>query len=212
MTMYSAEFLRDAGTETHRDVLHINETHWGYAVAYGAGQPGEASLRGGMMRFLGMCLVMASIGMWALPGAIAQADVLGFKLLICVLMAGMGVILLTRGGDMGRHEVQIDLGCREIRQVLRMKTEAETLLARHCFDEVRSVLIQQSDDGGATLYLRIKDQAGAVEVSKGDQSAVRKLAARISSDLGNLAIQEMPKRAAPAGSEMNAPQGASVRP
>ncbi|MGO4915402.1 hypothetical protein [Pseudogemmobacter sp. W21_MBD1_M6] len=212
MTMYNAEFLPDADIKMRRDALHVTETHWGYTFACGSGPETEASLRGGMMRFLGMCMVMAAIGMWALPGAIAQSDVLGFKLLVCVLLAGIGVILLTRGGDMGRHEVQIDRNCREIRQVLRMKTEAETLLARHCFDEVGSVMTQVHDDGSAAVYLRMKDQAAVIELSSGGASAIRKLALRVSADLGNLALRELPQRASQDVPVKASMPRASVRP
>lgn len=215
MTMCDAKFILnadvDAGINVRRDAQNITETHWGYRLSHGGGQDTAATLWGGVMRFLGMCLVMAAIGMWALPGAISQSDLIGFKLLVCVLLAGMGVIFLTRGQDAGCHEVQIDRTCREIRQVLRMKTGAETLLARHRFDEVRSVVMQVAEDDRATVYLRMTGNTGAVEVSTGGHGAIRKLASRISADLGNLATGERFQQTPTDVPVKAAMQGASVR-
>ena len=194
-----------------RGGLVVVETSWGCLVRTGAAQQTEVVLRGGAMRFLGACLILAAVGLWVLPGVLGGQDILGFRLVVSIFMAGGGFLLLSRGADMGTHEVHIDRDAKEIRHVLRMKSEKQVLVAQHGFEDVRAIMFKDGEDGTGVLFLGLKGRSEAFELATGEALAIDRLAQRICNDIGGVQVMRLPARVAAEEEKEEERQDTTVR-
>lgn len=176
--------------ETSKGTFQVDETHWGYIVKSIDDAHAPILLRHAMSWFVGTSLMVAIVGLWAMPGAMFDGETLIIKLgltAIFIAFAGLCFWLASRGVD---TEVHFDLARDEIRSVARSRQGAATLLDRVSFDDVGSVFLNRSPHktGRATLVIRLGSSPHLMEVAHGWEKDLTVLRDRIGTDLLNPAL------------------------
>ncbi len=174
-------------SDTPKRAFQIDETHWGYIVKSVEEADAPILLRQALSWFMGTSLMVAIVGLWAMPGAMFDGETLVIKLgltAIFIAFAGLCFWLASRGV---RTEVQFDLARNEIRSVARSRKGGVTLLDRLTFEDVGSVFLNRSQHGTgqAKLVLRLGCSPHLLDVAHGREDALTVLRDRIGTDMLN---------------------------
>lgn len=119
----------------------------------------ECAVLRGSSRFFGGVLVLASIGIWAVPVGAGDAGMVLMKLLVSVCLACVGALLVEAGRPGGADEVHMDTERRELRHIHRNCRGRQTLLARHDFADLADIRLRNglltvvSTNGAVVLQL-----------------------------------------------------------
>ncbi|WP_224824530.1 hypothetical protein [Cognatishimia sp. MH4019] len=177
-------------SETPKRAFQVDETHWGYIVKSMEEADAPILLRQAISWFMGTSLMVAIVGLWAMPGAMFDGETLIIKLgLTAIFMAFAGLCFWLASRGM-RTEVQFDLVRNEIRSVARNGKGAVTLLDRLTFEDVGSVFVSPSQHGTeqAKLVLRLGCSPHLLDVAHGREDALSVLRDRIGMDMLNPSI------------------------
>ncbi|MEL7213387.1 MAG: hypothetical protein AAGK92_12040 [Pseudomonadota bacterium] len=170
--------------------FQIDETHWGYIVRSVDEADAPILLRQALSWFVGTSLVVAIIGLWAMPGAMFDGETLVIKLGLSGIFAAFAGLCFWLSARGVRTEVQFDLARNEIRSVACDRKGVVTLLDRLTFDDVGSVFLNRSQHGTgqAKLVLRLGCSPHLLDVAHGQEEALTVLRDRIGTDLLNPSI------------------------
>lgn len=106
-------------------------------------------------RFVGAILVLASVGIWLVPIATADAFVVIMKLLVSVSMACFGAVLVEYGRNLMSEEVHLDPLRNELRHIRKDSDGRSHVVARFDFAELKDI---RMTDG----FLNVIDLTGEV--------------------------------------------------
>lgn len=117
-------------------------------------RPGRRAFAG-VLRFAGVVLMLAAVGIWILSVPLIDAEMMLVRLAVSVLFMCIGLMLLHAGRGQGRDEIHLDPRSRELRHVQR---------GRDGIARTRHV-IAMADIGGITVVdnaLIVRSPAGDV--------------------------------------------------
>lgn len=184
MTMTATE--PTFGTDRKREsVTTINETYWGYIVRCNTCDRSLAVVIQWIAALTGVSLVIASLGLWALPGSVMSPDVASFKLAIASLMGVFGVTLIWYASHGTKYEIQMDLARLEVREVLRNSKGEARVQNSLPFEKIGSVFMDraQKDNGKVALVLRLGNSAQVIEIARDYEENLTALRDRLGRDL-----------------------------
>lgn len=164
--------------------LEVTEAYWGYVLRTKDTNRTLSDVLQAFSLFGGVCLLFVAAAMWLNPAAVVSGEVLVFKLGTSGAMAAAGGLFVhfaTRGTY---TELQVDVSLSEIREVVRNRSGAPTLLGRYAFNAVDSVYIDRSGaNGQASLIMRYRNSAQLIEIANGDVEWLEGLRDRLGRDI-----------------------------
>ena len=107
-----------------------------------AGHPRDAVIAQIVRAFgavTGTACVLASVGLWILPGATSAAELLPFKLVLSGVFFLVGVSLIQLCNDRDRVEIQVDREGQEIRAVRQGRDGRSVVVAAVPFSKVGKI-------------------------------------------------------------------------
>lgn len=171
-------------TSRQAPAFRVTNTYWGYRVD---GRRAPLWLIGmqGVCWVMGVVMIAAAIGLWAVPGSDGGTGVMAFKLGASVPLAGIATLLLwhsSRGATMG---IEVDLRLGEVREVLSNRAGRTAVLARYGFDAIGGVHLDRTVGRGEAvdLVLRYRNTAQVLRVARGLEDEVVHLRDRLGRDL-----------------------------
>jgi hypothetical protein len=196
-----------------RPVYEFTETYWGYRID---GRRAPAWLIGFQVLCwgLGVALVIASVGIWVVPGSDAAGGLVAFKLGASVPMAAVAALLLWQSSRGTMVGVEVDLRLGEVREVLSNRAGRTAVMARYGFDAIGGVSLDRNAvrGGGAQLVLRYRGTAQVLAVAQGPEIALAGLRDRLGRDLmvGRRKRAEVEQTVAPAADTADATEVAAA--
>ncbi|MBY6047531.1 hypothetical protein [Vannielia litorea] len=163
-----------ASIEMHstREGLRITERLGGYVLS----EDGEIAAGQPMGRLLGVSLIVAGLGLLAVPMAVGLLT----KLVIGVVLIIAGGIIAVRASRAPRMELDVDLEKRLLRRRRLTASGQAQLVAQWSFDSISGIDVED-DAGRGALFVQSAGRKGAV--LRGAPDALREAARRIGSDL-----------------------------
>lgn len=119
--------------------------------------------------FIGAVLMLAAVGLWAMPGADWSGDLLLIKLVLSLMMVLGGIAMLHTPKASTSPEVEIDTIRREVR-VIRRNSGGDHVLSAHKFAELDRAELQ-----GAHMVLWAEGGVMLAEVAMSDPNVRRSL-------------------------------------
>ena len=160
--------------------MALEETYWGYIVASPRGGRGGLFIAQALSVAVAAILAGGGVALVALgDGAVGGPLRLGLAAL-ALLMAAPFLWYGTRGD---RVEIEIDISLGEVREVVRNRAGAPSLLARHSFDKVRGLDIRSSGPDMGRLYLRIAPGKRLLELLRGPVPVLEEVAEALDAEL-----------------------------
>jgi len=167
----------------------VFQTYWGYVVTEGDRAQNRGHVFERLGKLVGLACLMASIGLWVLPGTLFGPDVIVMKLALTVglLMCGAVMVWSARSGF--NDEMQVDLVRKELRLGQRNISGDYRLSAQVGFADIGSVFLMRSKKRGepTRLFLRIGNSDQALEVAEGRAQQLEDLKDRLTRDISNAA-------------------------
>ena len=157
----------------------LEETYWGYRIV------GEGPVP---LRFIIIQSMSMIGGSTFLAGAVTLAvmsryeDML-FRTPVVLLLIAVGVIAMWFASRGTAIQLEVDTMNGEVREVVRNRTGAQTVLSRYGFDCVGSVFIQRPNSMPASLVLRYRNTARTMPVASGAEADLARLRDRMGRDL-----------------------------
>jgi len=169
----------------HESVTTISETYWGYIVRCNTCDRSIAVVLQWVAALTGASLIIASLGLWALPGSVMSPDVASFKLAMASLMGVFGVTLIWYASHGTKYEIQIDLARLEVREVLRNAKGQARVQSSLPFEKIGSVFMdrKQKDNGKVALVLRLGNSAQVIGIAQDYEENLTALRDRLGRDL-----------------------------
>lgn len=176
--------------KSHKETFRVDETPWGYIVQITDDAHAPILVRQALSWFVGTSLMVAIVGLWAMPGAMLNGETFVIKMGLTAIFIAFAALCFWLASRRVRAEVQFDTSRSEIRSVARGTHGQATLLDRVSFDDVGSVFLNRSPHktGRATLVLRLGCTPHLLEVAHGREDALSFLRDRIGADLLNPAL------------------------
>lgn len=116
--------------------------------------------------FFGSVLVISALGLWAVPVVEGDTGMRLIKLLISIVLAGVGVMFfLSIDSAEDLPEIQVDTNKRELRIITRNGGEDGQVEAVHSFDELSEVTIRdrlltaRGENGQLVASVPLRDKA-----------------------------------------------------
>jgi hypothetical protein len=112
--------------------------------------------------FIGAVLILAAVGLWAMPGSDWSGDLLLIKLVLSLMMVLGGIAMLHTPNTSIAPEIEIDTIRREVR-VVRRGDDGDDVLSAHKFADLERAEMQ-----GAHMVLWAKGGVMLAEVAMSD--------------------------------------------
>ncbi|WP_390915107.1 hypothetical protein [Pseudosulfitobacter sp. SM2401] len=119
--------------------------------------------------FIGAVLILAAVGLWAMPGADWSGDLLLIKLVLSLMMVLGGIAMLHTPNRAKTPEIEIDTIRREVR-VMRRNEAGDQMLSAHKFAD-----LERAELLGAHMILWAKGDVMLAEVAMSDPNIRRSL-------------------------------------
>ena len=163
----------------------VDETHWGYVIRSTCGQNVFLMTMQWIAMILGGALMAAAVGLMFVPEILTGSADLSMRAVAALLMGGTATYLLWFSSRGSVSEWQIDNNLGEIREVIRDKTGATTLIGRHGFDAIGGVFLDCGAGGNdqAALHLRFGNSTQTAPVATGNVRVLETLRDRLGHDL-----------------------------
>lgn len=177
--------LNQSGAGKSTDALHLRDTYWGYVITNDTPARRRAVLVEVLSVTMGVLLMMAAVGQWALPGSASGVEMWAMKGAISLVFGILGAVLFWYGRRGLAYEVQIDVVKREARTVLRNRRGITHVLDAVPFGQVGSAFVNRARTpfGVSRLFMRLGESQNLIEVASGDESALNLLHSRLSRDM-----------------------------
>ncbi|WP_208347089.1 hypothetical protein [Pseudaestuariivita rosea] len=170
----------------------VEEAPWGYTIRANFKEAWVAiALQVASWAFATAC-ILASVALWFAPSTTTGPYVVYIKFGTSVLLATLGMLLLSYSVRGRQSEFQVDTKKGEIREVVPNKSGAPTELSCYDFRDLNDVIIRQiqQNSKAETLLLSYKNGMHFVPLVSGSQHILENLKDRI---LADLAVPETPK-------------------
>lgn len=123
----------------------------------------------GTQAFIGAVLILAAVGLWAIPGSDWSGELLLIKLVLSLMMVLGGIAMLHTPNAITAPEIEIDTVRREVR-VVRRNVQGDDVLSAHKFDD-----LDYAELRGAHMVLWAKGGVMLAEVALSDPKVRRSL-------------------------------------
>jgi len=169
----------------------LDENHWGYAIRDRHAANGLHCAATAVSRFVGMILLMASLGLWILPDTAHSAELLTMKLGAMVIFTVVGGALVWAGRAPRHLEFQVDMVRGELRIGRRGLRGGFRISGTLPFEQVGSIYMLRSKDHSqpTRLFLRLSGEDGAIEVASGPEEVLERLRRRLARDFARIPRQ-----------------------
>ncbi|NRB01150.1 MAG: hypothetical protein HRU32_15295 [Rhodobacteraceae bacterium] len=165
-----------------RSTLSVSETFWGYIVYETAERFDRESVAEGVLRFLGLILILSAYGQWLIPGSILTDDVIVMKLAISVIFVVFGIALYWFANRGFRTEWQIDASRREIRMATRNGRGNSKLVSRIPMSDVESAFVKRGQTQ-SHMFFRLRGVPDPMHVLSGSEADLRDFYERLRHDM-----------------------------
>ncbi len=163
----------------------LTHTRWGYMIT--SHDAAGIAMRAGylLMRYAGVVLFIAAIGLWILPGTSVHGDVVPFKIAISVLFSILGGVSIWNSANDRRDETQLDLEQHQLRRGVRHANGRFAVLTELPLKDAGDLFVSRPTHDGddAVLYLRRLNSPMALELASGPEDLLFPLQQRITADL-----------------------------
>lgn len=126
------------------------------------------------MKFFGIVLGMASLGLWLVPGATLDGAEMLVRLVLSFLFLGIAVGLWGAGGNRFDEEFHLDVENYQLNHILRGRDGIARIQGRYGFDEMEEISLK-----GGILMARLSGGREVLRVAVGnhlDPNVMDKLA------------------------------------
>ena len=175
------------GTAVHQSGIlpfEVHQSFWGYVIRGTEGPPILLQVAQGLVMTLGAACLAASLAVASLTPPDAEGLSL-MRLGASTLLMMLSLLLLryaTRGGVV---ELHVDLGRRELREVVRHRIGRATTLGAHGFDPSASLHIRRegAPDIPRMLVLHHRGNPEGLCIAEGPEHALMALRLRLEDDM-----------------------------
>lgn len=162
----------------------VHQSFWGYVIRGTGGPPILLQVAQGLVLTLGAACAAASLAV----ASLTPPDMDGLSLMrlgASSFLMALSLLLLryaTRGGVV---ELHVDLGRRELREVVRHRIGRATTLGAHGFDPSASLHIRRGGgpDGPRMLVLHHRGNPEGLCIAEGPEHALMALRLRLEHDM-----------------------------
>ncbi|WP_417259039.1 hypothetical protein [Celeribacter sp.] len=107
--------------------------------------------------FAGYISLLVSVGLWGLPGSLMVANIVGFKIVLTLVFAMVGLSLVYAARRGLKRELHVDRRRRQLRVVWRNRKDDTRLDTVIGFNEVGSLFLRRSvwTCGRTQLFVRV---------------------------------------------------------
>tara|TARA_R110002094_G_scaffold41646_1_gene54017 strand:+ start:256 stop:813 length:558 start_codon:yes stop_codon:yes gene_type:complete len=127
-------------------------------------------------RLVGSAMTLAAIGLWVMPGASFEQDVMLFKLVLSITAFISGLALIHASSAPDAPDVEVDMSAQEVRLVRTLSGKQPVVLQTCTFAE-----LTRAEREGPHVRLWGQDGVFLAEITLSDQ----KVMARLLETLGN---------------------------
>jgi len=180
MTKLVASF----GPKSYGDT-QITDTYWGYVVrCKNCDRTIDSVLQWGA-GIIGGFLVLASVGLWALPGSLLGPELASFKLALISVLGVFGVTLIWFASNGTKYEIQVDVDGGEIREAVRNSKGVPHIQSRIPFDKIDAVYIDtpRKSRGTAHLVVHLAETDQVIELARDLEENLTDLHTKVRDDL-----------------------------
>lgn len=176
--------------------FQANPTLWGYVLQSCFEAPPMGLQR--YFKVIGLFMAAMVLGLWFMPGALFDAQVVVLKVGLSLFFAAMAVIFLAAPARRMRREVQFDLRCGEIRAGWQCRKGDFHLENLYAFDDVDVVMlwVDEQDPNEANLILRIDGEELGLIIAQGPCAQLEPWCLRLARDMAAIARGAGPVAAA----------------
>jgi len=168
---------------TKKSHFSIHETYWGYIVQPNGGPRLSIRIQQYVATFIGACFFAAALSIILVPQMAVGAIDYTMRGGAAVMLAGVAAFCLwfaTRGST---SELQVDTNLGEVREVIRNRAGASTLLGSYGFDAIGGVYIDRTKGAASELVLRYRNTSQTLHVATGHPLKLENLRDRLGQDL-----------------------------
>ena len=157
----------------------IEEAYWGYRIVPVGPQPIRLVVLQTVATISGASFLAAAA---TLALAAGRHDLL-FRGPVMLVLVALGLAMLWFASRGALVQVEVDTINAEVREIVRNRTGAVSVLARYGFDCIGSVFIQRAPETAPTLVLRYRNTARTMIVASGSEATLARLRDRLGRDL-----------------------------
>ncbi|MFZ3582349.1 hypothetical protein ACOI1H_09295 [Loktanella sp. DJP18] len=157
----------------------LEETYWGYRVV----PQGSAPLRMVVLQSAAMIGGATFLAVAVTLLAMTEGADLLFRIPVMIVVSAIGSALMWFASRGTLIQIEVDTMNGEVREVVRNRTGAITVLARYGFDSIGSVFITRPEGGKPSLVLRYFNTARTMTVASGQEPEMARLRDRMGRDL-----------------------------
>ena len=162
----------------------IHEMDWGYVVRP-RGTQGVGMLLSQVVAFvIGVILMVASFGTFALPALFFGGDLEALRLGAAILLGAIGFYLLWYASRGTRSEVEFDLSQSQVREMVANRAGPPTFVGAYDFESIGGVFIEPTEaDGMSSMVLRYRNTSHLLPVAEGTEDQLMPLRNRVAHDV-----------------------------
>ncbi len=157
----------------------LEEAYWGYRIVPTGTPPLRLVASQTVSLLAGAGCLAAGIAL----AVLADASELVMRLPVVFLACAIGVVLMWFASRGTHVQFEIDTMNGEVREAVRNRTGATTVVARYGFDCIGSIFMIRPDSGLPTLTLRYRNTARQLAVATGPEADLTRLRDRLGRDL-----------------------------
>ncbi len=163
----------------------VLDAYWGYTISSTALPPLSVVVAQTLTWCVGVCFLLAALGLWVVPGQVSTGADFAMKLALSSVLGGIAALFLWYASRGARIEVQVDIALSEVREVVRNRAGRPTHAARHAFAEFGAAYLDRKTQvpGAATLVLRFGNTTRVLPVVQGPVAEMEILRDRLGRDL-----------------------------
>ena len=163
--------------------FQVNPTLWGYAMQSDFEEPKMGLRR--YFKAIGVFMLLAMIGLWFLPGGVADTRMLIMKLALSLFFGAMGSIFLFAPPRCLRREVQFDLKRSEVRAGWLNRLGEFHMENLYSFDDVDVVMLLCEPDqpDTASLIVQMEDDGMSLIVAQATRDELEPWRNKLACDL-----------------------------
>lgn len=158
---------------------HLEEQFWGYRVV----PNGRASLGLIAVQVTAMICSAAFLAAALMLGVMSPMSGLLLRLPLIFVALGLGFALMWFASRGNHIQIEVDTTNGEVREIVRNRTGATTVVTRHGFDSIGNVFIARSGNTAPVLTLRCRHSARHMTVAVGTEDDLASLRDRMGRDM-----------------------------
>ena len=175
----TAPSVRPARPSADGQGYRLEEAYWGYRIV----PQGRLPLVPVLLQSVAMITGATFFAAAAVLALLAGPSEMMFRVPVIVVLGALGIALMWFASRGTAIQIEVDTINGEVREVVRNRTGAVTVLARYGFDCIGSVFIVRPEGRGPTLVLRYRNTARTLTVASGHEAALARLRDRVGRDL-----------------------------